>query len=342
VPRGSRGRVATLDSAKVTLRSLIDRYIWAHQMAGNSPHTVAYYKGILGRFLWYGEQAGWPVDSRVLTEWHVREFLGYVNTEVNRWGVKGNGAESSSHRASPRTVHHYYRALTAFFNWAVREGFITESPMSKVTIAKARRKVISPYTQEQIEGMLAVCDREYERNRRFIASRNRAIILVALDTGLRLGELANIRLPSINRENGWIRVEGKGGKERVVRIGQVAETALQHYYQRRPQNGCNELWLTGKGRPLKTRGLQIAFQRIKQRAGITDSGGCHRMRHTFALSFLRADGNVFNLQYILGHNSLEMVRIYTATLGMEDALKAHIEASPADHLGYSIPESVNE
>ena len=66
------------------------------------------------------------------------------------------------------------------------------------------------------------------------------------------------------------------------------------------------------------------------------------MRHTFALSFLRADGNVFNLQYILGHNTLEMVRIYTATLGMEDALRAHIEASPADHLGYSMPESVNE
>ena len=66
------------------------------------------------------------------------------------------------------------------------------------------------------------------------------------------------------------------------------------------------------------------------------------MRHTFALSFLREDGNVFNLQYILGHSSLEMVRIYTATLGMEDALRAHIEASPADHLGYSIPEIANE
>ena len=311
-------------------------------MAGNSPHTDAYYKGILGRFLWYGKQAGWPEDSYLLTEWHIREFLGYVGTEVNRWGVKGNGAESSSRRASPRTVHHYYRVLTAFFNWAVREGFIAESPLSKVTIVKARRKVIRPYTQEQIERMLAVCDREYERNRRFIASRNRAIILVALDTGLRLGELANIRLSGINMENGWIRVTGKGGKERVVRIGQLAQTALQQYYEHRTENGRDELWLTGKGRSLKTRGLQIAFQRIKQRAGITDSGGCHRMRHTFAISFLRADGNVFNLQYILGHTSLEMVRIYTATLGVEDALRAHIEASPADHLGYSLPEIANK
>ena len=204
MPRDIRGKVATLDGAKITLRSLVDHYIWTHQMAGNSPHTVAYYKGILGQFLWYVEQAGWPEDSRFFTEWHIREFLGYVGTEVNRWGVKGNGAESSSHRASPRTVHHYYRVLTAFFNWAVREGFIIESPMSKVTITKAKRKVIRPYTREQIEGMLAVCDREYERNRSFIASRNRAIILMALDAGLRLSELASIRLPSINKENGWI------------------------------------------------------------------------------------------------------------------------------------------
>lgn len=57
------------------------------------------------------------------------------------------------------------------------------------------------------------------------------------------------------------------------------------------------------------------------------------MRHAFALSFLRADRNSFNLQYLLGHSSLEMVRHYTATLGMEDALEAHIKASPADVLG---------
>ena len=85
MPRDSRGKVANLDSAKVTLRSLVDRYIWAHQMAGNSPHTVAYYKGILGRFLWYVRQAGWSEDIRFFTEWHIREFLGYVGTDVNRW-----------------------------------------------------------------------------------------------------------------------------------------------------------------------------------------------------------------------------------------------------------------
>jgi integrase/recombinase XerD len=72
---------------------------------------------------------------------------------------------------------------------------------------------------------------------------------------------------------------------------------------------------------------------LKRRAGINEEGCVHRFRHTFALSFLRGDRNPFNLQYLLGHNSLEMVKRYTATLGMEDALKAHEKASPADMLG---------
>lgn len=332
-------KVTNPENKSITLKSLVHRYIRAHQMVGSSPHTVAYYKGILSRFLWYAEQVGWSDNSRFLTEWQIREFLGYVGREVNRWAVRGNGAESSCHRASPRTVHHYYRALTAFFNWVMREGFLTKSPMSKVKVAKPKSKVIRPYTQEQIERMLAVCDWDCKHNRKFIGSRNRAIILLLLDTGLRLSELTNIRLQDINKDNGWIRVTGKGAAERVVRIGQVAQMALLQYLMHRSENGSHELWLTKEGCPLKVRGLQTAFQRVKDRAGTAENGGCHRMRHTFALSFLRADGNPFNLQYILVHNSLEMVRHYTATLGMEDALQAHIKASPADLLCFNKCES---
>lgn len=322
-------------SPGTSLRSLVKGYLLTHQTEGSSPHTVAYYKGILSRFLWYAEREGWADDSRLLTEWQIREFLGYVGGEVGRWGAKAAGSESSSRRASSRTVHHYYRALTAFFNWVVQEGFLAESPMAKVKVAKPKRKVIRPYTLEQIERMLAVCDWDYQHNAKFIGSRNRAIILLLLDTGLRLSELTNIRLEDIDRESGWIRVTGKGVQERVVRIGQAAQKALWRYLMHRPENGRRELWLTEEGWPLKVRGLQSAFERVKDRAGIAETGGCHRMRHTFALLFLRADRNPFNLQYLLGHRSLEMVRHYTATLGMEDALQAHIRSSPGDLVGHA-------
>ena len=83
---------------------------------------------------------------------------------------------------------------------------------------------------------------------------------------------------------------------------------------------------------MKVGGIQIMLMRLKERAGVTSKGNCHRFRHTFALNFLRQDRNPFNLQYLLGHSDLRMVKHYVSTLGMEDALKAHEGASPADML----------
>ena len=181
--------------------------------------------------------------------------------------------------------------------------------------------------------MLAVCSHDYEHNAKFLASRNQAIIFVLLDTGVRLSELVKMTINDIDTETGYIKVLGKGAKERVVRIGKTAQKALWRYLIYRPNNGRKELWLTEEGEPLLQRGVQSLIKRIKQRAGITSQGSVHRFRHTFALDFLRADKNVFNLQYLLGHSDLDMVKRYTVALGMEDALKAHKNASPADLLG---------
>ena len=317
-----------------SLRSLVQGYLLTHQTEGSSPNTVEYYRGILNRFLWYAEGQKWSDEARLLNEWHIREFLGYVGTEVNRWDKKGNGSESSSHRASAGTVHHYYSGLRAFFNWAVKEGFLTESPVAKVKVAKPKQKVIKPYSTEQIKRTLQVCDYDYQHNAKFLGSRNKAIILILRDSGLRVSELVNIRLTDIDTDRGWIKVMGKGAKERVVRIGKVAQKALWRYLMYRGENNRQELWLSEEGRPLQASGIQSSIDRLKKRAGVNNEEGCvHRFRHTFALSFLRADRNPFNLQYLLGHSSLEMVRHCTATLGKEDALQAHEKASPADFLG---------
>jgi integrase/recombinase XerD len=119
-----------------------------------------------------------------------------------------------------------------------------------------------------------------------------------------------------------------------VRIGKVAQKSLWRYLMHRPDNDRIELWLNEEGKPLSSAAVQCMIKRLKERAGIYGGGSVHRFRHTFALNFLRVDKNVFNLQYLLGHSELEMVRRYTATLGMEDALKAHEKASPADIMGF--------
>jgi site-specific recombinase XerD len=205
--------------------------------------------------------------------------------------------------------------------------------MAKIKVAKQQPKVITPYTTEEIKRMLAVCDYDYGHNAKFLGSRNQAIILVLLDTGVRLSELAGMRYGDIDNKTGHIKVLGKGNKERVVRVGKTTQKALWRYLVYRPQNGRQELWLSQEGKPLGSAGVQSLIKRLKERAGIRGAGSIHRFRHTFALNFLRADRNVFNLQYLLGHSDLDMVRRYTSALGMEDALRAHEKASPADLLG---------
>lgn len=250
-----------------------------------------------------------------------------------RWGLEGNGSETSKNKASLSTAHHYYVVLSCFFNWIVMEGFLKDNPMTKVKVSKPKSKVITPYSMEEINKMLTVCDYDYNHNAKFLGSRNKAIILVLLDTGVRLSELLGVKISDIDNNNGNIKVLGKGSKERMVRMGKVAQKAVWKYLMHRPENGKQELWLTEEGKPLNESGLQSMVKRMLQRAKITSTGSIHKFRHTFALSFLRADKNVFNLQYLLGHSQLEMVRRYTSTLGMEDALKAHEKASPADMLG---------
>jgi site-specific recombinase XerD len=316
----------------VSLKSLVRGFVLTKRTEGKSPRTIEYYQENLRRFLWYAERQGWSDDIRFLTEWQVREFLGYVGTETNRWGLKGNGSETSQRTASRSTVRHYFVVLSCFFNWLTQEGFVKENPVVKIKVAKPKPKVITPYSSDEIKRMLAVCDYDYEHNAKFLGSRNRAMILTLVDTGIRLSELVGMKLRDIDNEKGYVKVLGKGAKERVVRIGKTAQKALWRYLVFRGQKGAQELWLSEEGKPLHNGGIQSLVERLKERAGVNGDGNVHRFRHTFALDFLRTDKNVFNLQYLLGHSDLDMVRRYTATLGMEDALRAHEKASPADLL----------
>jgi site-specific recombinase XerD len=316
----------------VSLKSLVKGFVLTKRTEGKSPRTVEYYQDNLRRFLWYAERQRWSDDIRFLTEWQIREFLGYVGTETHRWGLEGNGSETSQCKACHSTVRHYFVVLSCFFNWLIQEGFVKENPVVKIKVAKPKPKVITPYSSDEIKRMLAVCDYDYEHNAKFLGSRNRAMILILVDTGVRLSELVGMKLNNIDNEKGYVKVLGKGAKERVVRIGKTAQKALWRYLVYRTHEGTQGLWLSEEGKPLHNGGVQSLVERLRERAGVNGDGNVHRFRHTFALDFLRTDKNVFNLQYLLGHSDLDMVRRYTATLGMEDALRAHEKASPADLL----------
>jgi site-specific recombinase XerD len=209
---------------RTSIRSLVQGFILCQRSESKRPRTVEYYQRILlRRFLWYAEKKGWPDQAQLVSEWQLRDFLGYIASSHNRWG---NNSKNCRTEVSHSTLHHYYMGSHALFSWAVREGLLEESPIGKIKIQKARPRVIQLSAPAEIQAMLKVCELDYQQGARLLASRNRARILILLDSGLRLTELSSMKVTDIDTSNGWIKVQGKGGKERVFRIGRYGK---RHY-----------------------------------------------------------------------------------------------------------------
>jgi len=164
-------------------------------------------------------------------------------------------------------------------------------------------------------------------HRDFKSIRNKSIILVLLDTGLRVSECANLKLHDVNIDRGILKVTGKGNKERLVRIGYTVQKVLWRYISLR-QSTSDNLWTDSVGNAISANTIKLIMKRVSTRLGIKCNP--HALRRSFAIYYLRNGGNIFELQLLLGHSSLEMVKRYLGSLQFEDAFQGHVKASPVD------------
>jgi len=155
------------------------------------------------------------------------------------------------------------------------------------------------------------------------------MLLMFLDTGLRLSELTNLKLSDIDLNKGIIKTIGKGNKERYARIGVKTQKALWNYLSLRPVD-TEYVWQGKENGKMTKDGIAQMIRNLGKRLGMRLSP--HKLRHSFAISFLRNGANPFELQIALGHTTLEMTRRYTQALGFDDVYKRHISASPVDRL----------
>jgi len=222
------------------------------------------------------------------------------------------------------------RSIRAFWSWLVEEDIIECNPFSKLKIPKPPKKIIATFSPHQIESLLGVMSGSAEGYRGVV------MVLTLLDTGLRVNELTNLKMENVWLEEGLIKVLGKGNKERLVPIGKQIRKLLWRYItQYRPEPArpkLDNLFLTQDGRPLTKNRVDSIMKHHGRMAGLTGVRcSPHTLRHTFAINFLRNDGDIFSLQKILGHSSLEMTRRY-CELANVDIKKAHAIASPVDNL----------
>jgi site-specific recombinase XerD len=164
-----------------------------------------------------------------------------------------------------------------------------------------------------------------------IITRNRAIILLLLDTGLRASELVGLLGCDVDMRNRRIHVvNGKGDKDRLLPFSANTAQAIQRYLMTRADDSMNDpLFVTLDGFALDRISLRRTLHRLGQRAGVADVHP-HRFRHTFAIQFLRNGGNMYVLQMLLGHSTLEMCRKYLL-LAQTDADETHKRASPVSN-----------
>jgi integrase/recombinase XerD len=159
---------------------------------------------------------------------------------------------------------------------------------------------------------------------------------VLIDCGLRVSELTRLSLHDVNRKAGTIRVLGKGSKERMVGFGAATDKALSRWLQVRSaliaeRRECGRLFVGQYGEPYTRHAVEGMVAVCGERAGLGVRCYPHLLRHTFAVSFLRAGGDAFSLQRLLGHTTLETVKLYV-NLAETDVLSAYRRASPLDNL----------
>jgi len=277
-------------------------YLISCQVENKSQSTITSYSAVLKRFIPF-------VQSDPVTASDIRLFiLSLQQAEL-----------------SPHTIHLYYRSLKAWFNWLVAEDQLEKSPMLNVKPPKLPRKIIQPLTTEDVNNYLLLTSGKH-----FVDIRNRAILLVFIDSGVRLSELVGMKLEDLDIENGYITVTGKGNKQRVVFIGREARKALLKYLvMRKDSYPC--LWVTEESRPIGTRGIQIMIQRLSRRAGITVKKGPHTFRHTSAVNYLMNGGDLYTLSAMLGHTDVKVTENYLRGINTKQLAEKHKKYSPVDN-----------
>ena len=311
------------------LENLIQGYKLYARTEGKSPKTIEITTTAVTVFRAFLEAKGFSTDVGEIGTPELREFILHLQQvkafEHHRF------AKPQNKGLSGHAINCYLRAVRAFWSWLVREEIIEINPFDKLRIPQPPKKVIPTFSESQIQALLGVIDTSGSAG-----FRDWTMILTLLDTGLRASELVGLTVNEVNLEDGIVKVKGKGSKERIVPIGARVQRAIWKYLQHyRPQPAnplCSNLLLTNIGGPITVNRLETIIKNHGKKAQI-ENVRCspHTFRHTFAISYLRNGGDVFSLQHILGHSSLDVVRIYV-NLAQADVKASHRKFSPADNM----------
>ncbi len=271
-----------------------------------TPQTRAYYEARLRQFRAWCAPQGITRLEEVTPELLRAWFAGMVTRGL---------AEDTQATAA--------RVARTFFNFCVAEGLLESSPMNKVRLPRPSKRILPAFTPQEVNALLEAA-RESDD-----ADRDRALLLVLLDTGVRASELVRLTPADIDLRSGAVMVRaGKGKKDRVVFCGARTRKALVRHLS---GDDSGVLWRSRMtGEPLTHWGVRSILKRLGDRAGMTHVSA-HKFRRTFCLWSIRAGMDLVSLSRLMGHEDISLLRRYAAQL-TDDLATAHREHGPVDTL----------
>jgi integrase/recombinase XerC len=271
----------------ITLDLLLGNYIDTLAGSNLSVNTASAYLTDIKQFIAYLSATDTTaIYPQNVTRRHVTEYLSYL-ADLGRTGV---------------TRGRKLAAIREFFKYLIAEKIITQSPAQTVTMPKKEKRTRVFLRVDEYTKMLSVAGRD---------PRDFAILQIFLQTGIRVSEMANLRVSDIGLEERVLRVtEGKGKKEREIPLEKNGIAAIKSYLKVRSDTTDTHMFLNYEGSGLSTRGIKKVVEKYKRLAGITKKDSCHSLRHTFATYKAMQGVNAFQLQEWLGHEDIGTSQIY--------------------------------
>lgn len=316
-------------SATMEMEKLLDGYEICARAEGKSEKTIASMRTAVRLFASFLRSQGLPTDVTQIGTAEPRAFINHLRT-VNKY-QDHPFSRPQDKNLSPFTINGYVRAIRAFWSWMLAEEFIEKNPLARVRAPKVPQRLMPTLGEKEQQAVIGSIDRSTS-----IGFRDYAMVLMMIDSGVRVGELVGLAIDDIDFEQGMARVLGKGSKERLVPFGAVVAKALWKYlyrYRGEPETPpCRSFFLTREGRPMTVNRVEKRMAEYREQAGIEERRCTpHVLRHTFATRYLELGGDPLTLRRILGHTRLEMTRQYVHQ--SDTKIKAaHRLYSPVDNM----------
>jgi len=238
-----------------------------------------------------------------------RKFIGDTAIEkIDYLSLRKYLALLKEKNLSTRSVGRRLSALRSFFRFLTREGYLKTNPILILSSPKLEKHLPSFMTEEEVARLIEGVFTKDDADER--ALRDRAILETFYSTGIRISELVGIDIDDIDFIGGIIKVRGKGKKERIVPIGEIAIKAIRRYLEKRKKE-AHGLFLNKSGKRISARGVRDIVCKYIRKTNTRQGISAHTFRHSFATHLLNRGADLRTVQELLGHANLSSTQIYT-------------------------------